>query len=619
MNKKLKKFISAISSAAFIMTAFPTVMEQLPDVSAANLLTAEFETTNDSFTGRGEASVAWTSDKAYSVDCSLFVSGRTAVWNGASREASSFMRAGEKYKLSAAVYQESGEAVEMKFSLQYTDSAGETAYDAIALETAPDSEWTILSNDAYVVPEGASNIQIYVETTESLTDFYVDLVKVIGAPSVIKQGDANGDLKVNDADLTALHDFIMGKSDEVEIGADMNNDGAINIYDEVLLRKYLAAPPQGPNISGDWDNYQETDSPQRIQMYKDSLYRVGNTQRIREKIGKAQSGEKVNIAYIGGSITAGGSSSTHANCYANLSCNYFSDTFGGNVNYINAGMAGTSSVVGNLRVDNDVFAKNADIIFIEFAVNDQDGERFQKSYEALVKKCLSQENAPAVIPITLCTESGGSCQPWMAKIAENYDLPLISGKDAIQNAMKAGTMSWKDYGSGDNIHPGDGGHKLIADCIGYYYRQALRSENNSEEYTVTDKTVFGAEYSTAKLMTVAEMQNLSKGSWNSGTNNNQYSANGFTFSKNGNEPLKFTVEGKGIMLLFQSNSNTSMGAVKVTVNGKTNIVDSNLQWTWGGLDGNVGYYQSTSGTLDVSISMNDPSKTFVLYGIAVIS
>lgn len=618
MNTKLKIGISAISAAALCLTAMPVVTDNIPDALAANLLSAEFETTNDSFIGRGGASVAWTSDKAYSIDCSLFVSGRTATWNGASREASSFMKAGGKYKISAAVYQESGEAVEMKFSLQYTDSTGETAYDAIALETAPDSEWTILSNDAYVVPEGASDIQIYVETTESLTDFYVDLVQVTGAPSVIKQGDANGDLKVNDADLTALHDFIMGKTDEVEIGADMNNDGAINIYDEVLLRKYLSVP-HGLVISGDWDNYQETDSPQRIQMYKDSLYRVGNTQRIREKIAKAQSGETVNIAYLGGSITAGGSSSTRANCYANLSCNYFSDTFGSNVNYINAGMAGTSSVVGNLRVDNDVFAKNADIIFIEFAVNDQDGERFQKSYEALIKKCLSQENAPAVIPITLCTESGGSCQSWMAKIAENYDLPLISGKNAIENAMKAGTMSWNDYGSGDNIHPGDGGHKLIADCIGYYYRQALRSENNSDEYTITDKTVFGAEYSTAKLMTVAEMQNLSKGSWNSGTNNSQYSANGFTFSKNGNEPLKFTVEGKGIMLLFQSNSNSSMGAVNVTVNGKTNTVDSNLQWTWGGLDGNVGYYQSQSGTLEVSISMKDPSKTFVLYGIAVIT
>ncbi len=114
------------------------------------------------------------------------------------------------------------------------------------------------------------------------------------------------------------------------------------------------------------------------------------------------------------------------------------------------------------------------------------------------------------------------------------------------------------------------------------------------------------------------MQGLSKGSWSSGTNNQQYSANGFTNSKNGNDPLTFSVEGKGIMLLFQSNSNDTMGTVNVTVNGKTTPVSSKLQWTWGGLDGDLGYYQNTSGKLDVSLQMVDSSKTFVLYGIAVI-
>ena len=618
MKYKKRTGIAAISAAVLTFTISPAV-QRPAYVSAANLLTAEFETTNDSFTARGGSTVGWTSDKAYSDECSLFVSGRTATWNGASRDASSFMKAGEKYNISAAVYQESGEPVEMKFSLQYTDSTGTTAYDAISLETAPNGEWTVLSNDSYTVPEGASDLSIYIETTESLTDFYIDLVKVTGSPTVIKTGDANGDLKVNGDDIKTLSDYLLTRSDECEIGADMDKNEVIDAFDLVRLRKQIADPPEN-NVSGDWDNYQEDVSPERLQMYKDSLYRVGNTKRIRDKISKAQSGEQVNIAYLGGSITAGGSSGTHANCYANLSCNYFSDTFGtgGNVNYINAGMAGTSSVVGNLRVDNDVFAKNADIIFIEFAVNDQDGTRFQKSYESLVKKCLSQENGPAVVLITLCTESGGSCQSWMAKIAENYDLPLISGKDAVMNAINAGTLKWSDYGSGDNIHPGDGGHKLIADCIGYYYRQALRSENTSEEYTVTNSTVFGAEYSTARLLTVAEMQNLSKGSWSSGTNNSSYSQNGFTFSKNGNDPLSFTVEGKGIMLLFQSNSNASMGTVNVTVNGETNPVSSDLPWTWGGLDGDVGYYQEQSGTLNVSINMQDPSTTFVLYGIAVI-
>lgn len=614
----LKKY-SMFAAAAVLTLAVMMPNDKNFDVSAADLLTAEFETTNDSFTARGGASVAWTSDKAFSDGCSLFVSERTAVWNGAAREASSFMKAGGGYSLSAAVYQESGEAVEMKFSLQYTDSSGETAYDQIALETVQSGEWFVLSNSSYKVPDGASNLSIYMETTESLTDFYLDLVKVTGAPSVIKSGDANGDLKVSAEDLTALSDYLLGASSDIEPGADMNKDGIIDTYDLVQLRQYLVTP-QTPSVSGDWDNYQEDASPQMLQVYKDGLYRVGNTERIRNKISKAQSGEQVNIAYIGGSITAGGSSSTPQNCFANLSYEYFSETFGtgGNVNYINAGMAGTSSVVGNLRADNDILSKNADIIFIEFAVNDQGGDRFQKSFESLVRKCLSQENEPAVVIITLCQQSGGSNQDWMAQVAEAYDLPVISGKNAIMNAISAGTMTWGDYGSGDTIHPGNGGHKLIADCIGYYYRQALRSENETDAYTLPNGDVFGSEYSTARIISVDEMKNLSKGSWTSGTNNSAYSANGFTFSKNGNDPLKFTVEGKGIMLLFQSNSNASMGTANVNVNGKNTPVSSNLLYTWGGLDGDIAYYQPQSGTLDVSISLQDPSTNFVLYGIAVI-
>lgn len=618
MRSKIKKY-SLYAAAAILALSVTMPTDNNFNVSAADLLTAEFETTNDSFTARGGASVAWTSDKAFSEGCSLFVSGRTTAWNGASRDASSFMKAGGVYSLSAAVYQESGEAAEMKFSLQYTDSSGETAYDQIALETVQSGDWFVLSNPSYKVPDGASNLSIYVETTESLTDFYLDLVKVNGAPSVIKAGDANGDMKVSSDDLSVLCDFLLGKSVEIEVGADMNKDGTIDTFDLVQLRQYLTTT-HTPSVSGDWDNYQEDVSPQMLQVYKDGLYRVGNTERIRNKISKAQNGEQVNIAYIGGSITAGGSSSTPDNCFAKLSYEYFSETFGtgGNVNYINAGMAGTSSVVGNLRADNDILSKNSDIIFIEFAVNDQGGDRFKKSFESLVRKCLSQENEPAVVIITLCQQSGGSNQDWMAQVAEAYDLPLISGKNAIMNAISAGTMTWADYGSGDTLHPGNGGHKLIADCIGYYYRQALRSENESDAYTLPSGDVFGSEYSTARIISVDEMKNLSKGSWTSGTNNPSYSANGFTFSKNGNEPLKFTVEGKGIMLLFQSNSNASMGTANVSVNGTTTPVNSNLQYTWGGLDGDIAYYQPQSGTLDVSISMKDQSTNFVLYGIAVI-
>ncbi|MBR3267776.1 MAG: carbohydrate binding domain-containing protein [Oscillospiraceae bacterium] len=609
--KKHAAFSAGVMLAASALSGIPAA-----PVSAAELLTAEFETTNDSFTGRGGASVQWTSDESNEGTCSLYVSNREKEWHGASRDASSLMAAGQTYAMSAAVYQLSGEPVEMKFSLQYTGSDGQPAYDKIALETVESGKWTVLANAEYKVPDGASDLVIYVETTKSLTSFYLDTVTAKGAPAVIKKGDANGDLRVDVLDAVQLARFLVTETDEIEPGADYDGDGAINAKDLSMLKHALLFPTVTP-IVGDWDNYVETASPAMQKVYQDGVYRVGNTARIREKIAKAQAGENVTIGYIGGSITGGGSATSDSKRYVNLASDYFSKTFGqgNNVRFVNAGVAGTSSVVGNMRVDKDIFAQNCDIIFIEFAVNDQDGDRFKKSYEALVKKCLMQENAPAVILITLCQKSGGSCQDWMVKIGENYDLAVISGKNAIMNAISAGTLSWDaNYGSGDTIHPGDGGHQLIADCISYYYRRALRSENASDDYQIPSKTVFGDEYATAHLVNMSSLQNFSAGSWTAGTNNREYG--GYTYSKNGNNPMTFTVNGKGILLLFQSNS-SGMGSVNVTVNGKTNKVSSNLQWTWGGLDGDVGYYQTSSGQLDVSISSAD-NGTFVLYGIAVI-
>ncbi len=586
--------------------------------SAATLLSAEFETTDDSFQPRGTATVGWTSDEHYVDNCSLFVSGRGTAWAGASRTADSFMKAGATYSVSAAVLQKSGAPVEMKFSLQYTGASG-TEYDKIALETVPDGEWTLLSNPAYTVPAGATGLTIYVETTEedtaSFIDFYVDSVKVIGKPATIKPGDANGDLKVNVADAVSLVKFLTAQSAEIDEGADYNGDGKINAVDLSLLKNALLFPKTTPiTVSGDWDNYQETASPAMQKVYKDGVARVGNTQRIREKIAKAQAGETVTVGYLGGSITEGGSATSKDLTYASMSFDYFNETFaGGGAKYVNAGMSGTSSVVGNVRVHNDIFAKNCDIIFIEFAVNDQGGDRFQKSYESLVKTCLEQENAPAVILITLCQKSGSSNQDWMEKVAQHYDLALISGKNAVMNGIQAGTLNWdRDYGSNDNIHPGNGGHKIISDIISFYYRQALKSENASDDYEIPSSAIFGTELVNAKPVQITP---TSMGSWKAGTSNGSF-RNGYTYTQQGRDPLKFTVTGKSIVLLFKSKQN-EIGTVEVNVNGKSTKVTGDLQWTWGGPDGDIAYLGSETTELNVSISSTD-GKPFEIFAIGVV-
>ena len=52
-----------------------------------------------------------------------------------------------------------------------------------------------------------------------------------------------------------------------------------------------------------------------------------------------------------------------------------------------------------------------------------------------------------------------------------------------------------------------------------------------------------------------------------------------------------------------------------TVNGKTTKINGNKQYTWGGPDAELGYYQDQTGELDVSIS---GSGSFTIWGIGLI-
>ncbi len=140
-----------------------------------------FESGTDNFSGRGSAKVASSGDTAYVGSKSLYVSGRESAWNGASYQLNPRMfKAGTEYSFSAIVKYTEGEATDkFHFTLQYDNSEGKTEYAKIATETISKGEWVQLANKNYKLPEGASNMIIYVETDDSTTSFYVD--EVIGA------------------------------------------------------------------------------------------------------------------------------------------------------------------------------------------------------------------------------------------------------------------------------------------------------------------------------------------------------------------------------------------------------------------------------------------------------
>ena len=239
-------------------------------------------------------------------------------------------------------------------------------------------------------------------------------------------------------------------------------------------------------------------------MLERSLYRIGNTERINKAIEKAQAGENVTLAFIGGSITEGmgaapGGNTKNADCYAKLAYEDFASVYGtgDNVKYVNAGESGTPSTLGMLRVERDVLRYEPDIVFVEFAVNDGGDLLAQQSYESLVKTLLTYRSEPAVILILNRLENGYSASTHMKNIGEHYDLPVVSVADAITPELDFGRMKWSDF-SADSSHPNKDGHRLVSSFITYMFMQAHNTL--SAPYALPEKEFYGAPYKIAVLI-----------------------------------------------------------------------------------------------------------------------
>ncbi len=597
-----------------------------------------FESSEENWTARGTAVVETTDNSSSKGSRSLLVSGRKSAWNGAALSLENEFVPGKTYSFGAMVMSDSGGATEeIDMTMQYTDSSGTVVYDHMAKTDVPKGEWTEILCSSYTIPSDATDLILYFETPENTIDFYIDEVsgRLIGESSGVEvsdpgYGDINKDGRVDIIDFVLIKNGLVTSSGykDFKVFSDLDGNGNTDSADAVLMRNFLfgiidkfpAGDKPIDTIDPDEDdydkNYKENVSADVLKMYQDSLYSIGNTARTLDKIKKAKTGEKITIGYIGGSITEGTSAGASL-CYAKRSYEYFAKTFGtgSNVGYVNAGLSGTSSVLGVLRAQRDLLSKKPDVIFIEYSVNDQGSIQYQKAFESLTKKCLMQENEPAVIILITRSQTGGSCQPQMAAVAKNYNLPVISVDNAISNALKSGKMTWGDYAS-DQFHPHVSGHQLVADFIGYYYRQAQLSKNRSTSYTIPSTTVYGDEYWTADMASKSDLKDFSSGSFRNGTSIGAF-PDGWTNSKNGNSPMTFTTEGRGIFIMFKSNQ-SGMGTVVVNVNGKQSKVSGNKMYTWGGPDADIAYIQDTSETLKVSISMESASSNFEILGIGVI-
>jgi hypothetical protein len=579
-----------------------------------------FESGTDNWTGRGSAKVASSSDASCEGSKSIYVSGRESAWNGAAKSLGSDFVPGKTYSFSANVMYNSGGASDIFYmKLQYEDAAGKTQYSGIAEVTTVKGVWNKLVNNSYTIPEGASKIQIYIETANSTNSFYVD--EAIGASegaldetSGVKKfsrGDLNFDGIINVFDLILAKRMLHKTySDETAAKyADVDGNGKFEINDVVLINQFLLRRitefPTPPKPDNKWDDYTETASADWINFYKSGICNMGNTERLVKKLEAAEDGKSLTLAYLGGSITEGKN-------YSSPFSSYIKNTFcKGSFTEVNAGLSGTSSVVGLVRSEKDIVSKNPDIVVIEFSVNDHEDILYKKAFESLIKKFLSLPNEPAVIALITTSKGGYSSQTQMEKVGKQWDIPVISMHNALQGAFKSGFLKTGDYFT-DEYHPHKNGGQIVADAMAYYVRQAMRTENRSDEYVFPSTPAYGAEYYTCiNADPSTDLQSFNAGSFSKGTG---YSSLPYGYTSSGGSPMTFKMNGKGLIIVFKANS-SGMGSINVTVNGKTTKINGKKQYTWGGPDAELGYYQDTAGDLDVSISA---SGSFTIWGLGVV-
>ncbi|HEX2927309.1 MAG TPA: SGNH/GDSL hydrolase family protein [Ruminiclostridium sp.] len=299
-----------------------------------------------------------------------------------------------------------------------------------------------------------------------------------------------------------------------------------------------------------------------IKMVERSLVDTGNNYRIKKAMEKAGNGLETTIAYLGGSITEHYNADPD-NCFAKLSCDYFSDKYGtgNNVRYVNAGMAGTSSTIGLIRAERDVLKHKPDIIFVEFAVNDRKEKTSMVAFESLLIRLMGLDTEPAVVLVFMVSEGGYSCQNEMVQIGMHYELPMISVKDAIVLEFAEGRMEWKDY-SNDYIHPHETGHQLITELIIHYF-DTVGNKAPDPVYTLPASTVYGNDFAELIMQDNTNAPVTAFGGFVPDTTISQF-PNGWTHKAGtAGESFIMELQCRNLFLLYKESKNTETGSADI--------------------------------------------------------
>lgn len=289
---------------------------------------------------------------------------------------------------------------------------------------------------------------------------------------------------------------------------------------------------------------------------------------------RAQVGQQIRIAFIGGSITKGtmsrgtrDSSMNKKLDYVDYFTNWWYQSFPkADLRFTNAGISATDSYLGVHRVQKDVLDKKPDLVVVEFAVNDRKSAYHKQAYENLIRKILAADSKPAVLLLFMSRLNGKSCQLQQAQIGLHYNLPMLSYGNVMKDMINKGIYTMGEL-SGDGIHPSALGYAVTGEIL-VRYLDGVKEKSLGQVYSKkpTSSYVTSKKYNSAKLLNCKNITIKNMGTFEE-TQKSRTFPNNLTTAK-GDGGLTFTVTCRNLGILYAQQVNGRGGQFDVYVDGK---------------------------------------------------
>lgn len=388
--------------------------------------------------------------------------------------------------------------------------------------------------------------------------------------------------------------------------------------DTETMASPMPTETSGRSIVPSWTDYLTEED-----MQKASPWQSCDDSALAAVMKKAEAGEAITIATIGGSITQGVISNgpldseiaTKA-CYADIFFAWWKETFPEvEVTVVNAGIGGTDSYLGVHRVQEDVLDYHPDVVLIEYSVNDGATNSYKNSYDNLVRKVLQSEDSPAVLLLFMAQTSLVSAQSVHQLIGFNYELPMVSHYNLLSHFYDTGRYTAEEL-SGDVSHPSVFGHALVGEMLWKYLNNIYAELDSYDAPHPFDKKALTKErYQKAELVGVGEITPLSLGTFVE--NGRDFNGWGDVWkTTDGDGQIVFQVTCRNLGILFWRSTGSDYGQYEVWVDGAFKAtLNAEFQDGWG----NYAYSQEifvseeeTEHTVMIKKAENSVGDDFVL-------